>query len=162
MLSFKQKFCCNHYKIASKLKITPTRWDSLNDLPCHCISLFKNISSMKPRSISCYRLRRCFATFAYDDPVILKFLVFDPCRAPGSSGAPRKAIGPVSCCSQLPMKAIRQGKSNMRLSARVAYLHFVLVRRVFQIPKLVNCSELGTNPNTAKKRSAEPGGSLFI
>ena len=63
---------------------------------------------MKPMSISCYRLRRCFATFAYDDPAILKFLVFDPCRAPGSSGAPRKAIGPVSCCSQLPMKAIRQ------------------------------------------------------
>ena len=90
---------------------------------------------MKPMSMSCYRLRRCFATFAYDDPAILKFLVFDPCRAPGSSGAPRKAIGPVSCCSQLPMKAILQGKSNMRLSARVAYLHFVLVRRVFKMQR---------------------------
>ena len=78
---------------------------------------------MKPRSISCYRLMLCFATFACDDQAILKFLVFDPCGAPGSSGAPRKAIGPVSCRSQLPMNGIRQGKSNMRLSARVAYLH---------------------------------------
>lgn len=107
---------------------------------------------MKPMSISSYRLRRCFATFAYDDTAILKFLVFDPCKAPGSSGAPRKAIGPVSCRSQLPMKTIRQWKSNMRLSARVAYLHFVLVRHVFQSTKACELFGVGDTPPHCLKR----------
>ena len=59
---------------------------------------------------------------------------------------PRKAIGAVSGCSQLPVEAILQGKSNMRLSRRVAYLHFVLLRCVFQNPKVsYKCYEVATS-----------------